>query len=178
VHVFCQGCGKQIEDSAQFCTVCGRPIEVVRIVPTAIQTLAAHARVLGILWAIYGGFQVLMAFWTVAMSRFYVSIFEDFVSRDPNFPASWVPFLRNILLGSAIFAFVGGAIAISAGWALLRRDASGRVTALVAAFLSLINIPLGTGLGIYTLIELLPVAARDNYVRLTAGPRGIPWREK
>jgi zinc transporter ZupT len=171
--VFCQGCGRQLDVSAQFCTECGRPTHAVSaaVVPTAIQTLAAHVRVLGVLWAIYGGFQVLMAFWTVAMSRFYVSMFEDFVSRDANFPASFIPSIRTIFIWSGIFAFVTGAIAGFAGWALLRRDPSGRVTALVAAFVSLISIPLGTGLGVYTLIEFLPASARDNYAQLASAQR-------
>ena len=170
--MFCQGCGRQIDDSAQFCTVCGRPVRVsAPLVPTAAQSLAAHVRVMGILWAIYGAFQVVMAFWTVAMSHFYVSMFETLVSRDPNFPTSFLPFLRTIFVWSGIFAFATGAIAAFAGWALLRREPSARVTALVAAFVSLISFPLGTGLGIYTLIEFLPASARDTYAQLTAAQR-------
>lgn len=171
--MFCQGCGKQLDDSARFCTVCGRPVQVApaAVVPTAVQTLAAHVRVLGILWAIYGAFQMIMAFWTVAMSRYYVSLFEEFFSRDPNFPQSMMPFVRDIMVWSGIFAFLIGAVAVFAGWALLRRDPSGRVTAIVAAFVSMISIPLGTGLGIYTLIEFLPAAARENYAVLTAPQR-------
>ena len=171
--MFCQGCGKQVDDSAQFCTACGRPVRAIPPppVPTGMQSLAAHIRVMGILWAIYGGFQVLMAFWTVAMSRFYISMFESFVSRDPSFPTSFLPFLRTIFIWSGIFAFITGAIAAFAGWALLRREPSARMTALVAAFVCLISFPLGTGLGIYTLIELLPASARENYAQLIAAPR-------
>src|SRR5271157_6050630 len=53
----------------------------------------------------------------------------------------------------------------SAGLALLAERRSGCTLALVAGFLSLSNIPLGTTLGIYTLVMLLPIAATQRYGR-------------
>src|ERR1700747_3537554 len=97
--VFCQGCGSQLDDSARFCTACGRHVQApAPVAPAPVQALAAQVRVLGILWAIYGGFQILMAFWTVSMSSLYLSVFQDIVSRDPNFPVSLAPFLRQIFI--------------------------------------------------------------------------------
>jgi hypothetical protein len=54
-----------------------------------------------------------------------------------------------IVLGilCSIFGFL-------AGWALLTNQRSGRILGLIAAFLSLSEIPCGTTLGIYTLIVL------------------------
>jgi hypothetical protein len=60
---------------------------------------------------------------------------------------------------------VCGIIGIMAGLALLAERRSGRTLALVAGFLSLSNIPLGTTLGIYTLVMLLPIAATQRYGR-------------
>ena len=51
---------------------------------------------------------------------------------------------------------VCGVLGIFAGWAHLTGQGFGRNLALVAAFLSLWEIPLGTTLGNYTLIVLLP----------------------
>jgi hypothetical protein len=42
-----------------------------------------------------------------------------------------------------------------AGWGLLERTQWGRIVAIIAAILSLIRIPLGTALGIATLIILI-----------------------
>jgi hypothetical protein len=56
-----------------------------------------------------------------------------------------------------------GILGLMAGLALLAERRSGRTVALVAGFLSLSNIPLGTTLGIYTLVMLLPIAATQRY---------------
>jgi uncharacterized membrane protein len=60
---------------------------------------------------------------------------------------------------------VCGILGLMAGLALLAEPRSGRMLALVAGFLSLSNVPLGTTLGIYTLIMLLPIAATQRYGR-------------
>ena len=50
---------------------------------------------------------------------------------------------------------VRSALALIAGWGLMERTQWGRVVAIVAAFISLIRIPIGTALGIWTLVTLL-----------------------
>jgi hypothetical protein len=56
-------------------------------------------------------------------------------------------------------AVVTGIIGIMAGLALIGGQRSGRTLGLIAGFLALSNIPLGTTLGIYTLIVLIPMRA-------------------
>jgi hypothetical protein len=60
---------------------------------------------------------------------------------------------------------VCGILGIIAGLALLAGNRSGRMLALIAGFLSLCNIPLGTTLGIYTLIVLLPMRTAQLHDR-------------
>jgi hypothetical protein len=55
-----------------------------------------------------------------------------------------------------VLSAVCGILGIIAGLALPAGNRSGRTLALVAGFLSLSNIPVGTTLGIYTLVVLLP----------------------
>lgn len=52
---------------------------------------------------------------------------------------------------------------IVAGIGLLQRKQWGRIIALVVGFFSLLNIPLGTALGIYTFIVLLPEPAARQF---------------
>jgi hypothetical protein len=52
-----------------------------------------------------------------------------------------------------------------AGPALLAGRQPGRTLALIAGFLSLSDIPLGTTLGIYALVVLLPTTAMQHYGR-------------
>jgi hypothetical protein len=121
---------------------------------------------MGILWAIYGGLELLIAIFAVTMARFYVSVVQSFLPPNANLPAAFFSFLRVVWLCTGIVAFIGGALSVLAGWTLLRREPCGRMMALVAAFVSLIRIPIGTALGVYTLVELLPASAREVYVQL------------
>jgi ABC-type spermidine/putrescine transport system permease subunit II len=59
-------------------------------------------------------------------------------------------------------------VGVIAGWGLLQRESWGRVLALIVAFVSLINVPLGTALGIYTLWVLLPADSEKDYLQQTA----------
>jgi len=52
------------------------------------------------------------------------------------------------------------------GIALLTRRPWGRVLALIAGFLSLVSIPFGTALGVYTLWTLLPATSAMEYTAL------------
>jgi uncharacterized membrane protein (DUF2068 family) len=53
------------------------------------------------------------------------------------------------------FLIVRTILALVAGWGLLERTQWGRVVAIVAAVFSLLKFPLGTALGIWTLVVLL-----------------------
>lgn len=162
-----------MEDAAQFCSACGRPMPANASAAghAALQTLAVHVRIMGMLWAIYGVFEIVMAFWTVTMSKVYLPVFQKILSSQANSPFSSPAAVRAVLTWSAIFALVTGALGLFAGWMLLRRERPGRAIALVAAFVCLIQIPIGTGLAIYTMVELLPASAREKYARLLAPER-------
>ena len=60
------------------------------------------------------------------------------------------------LLGSAV-------LSILAGWGLLERQLWARTLAIVLACFSLIKIPFGTALGIYTMWVLLPASSEQEY---------------
>jgi hypothetical protein len=62
-------------------------------------------------------------------------------------------------------SLVCGLLGFVAGLALLGGQRSGRKLALIAAVLSLSDIPLGITLGIYTLAELLPIRTMQLHSR-------------
>ena len=79
---------------------------------------------------------------------------------------------------SRYFSHAGSAFAFSgvtlgpqagffAGWGLLQRESWARILALVVGFLALLNVPLGTALGIYTLWVLLPGQSDQEYRALS-----------
>jgi hypothetical protein len=125
---------------------------------------SVDVRPLGICWVIYGILRLIMAVWLVSFSRTATVMFGALLARlDP------VPLMSDFhLLYSAavVLSAVCGLFALLAGLALLSggRSAGGpykslppatRMLSLIAGFLSLSNLPLGTTLGIYTLVVCL-----------------------
>jgi hypothetical protein len=75
------------------------------------------------------------------------------------------PFLSALGFGISALAIAG----IITGWGLMARSSWARMLAVVLGCISLIHIPLGTALGIYTLWVLLPADACSEYQRLASG---------
>lgn len=69
---------------------------------------------------------------------------------------------------SAIFGILAGSFGFWAAGALLRHQPNGRTLALVVAFISLLSTPFGTGLGVYTLVVLLPAKVDRTYRQMAA----------
>lgn len=170
--MFCQHCGTQIVAGNRFCTKCGQPIIVS---PAAVaprdpeQALQGHIRIIAVLWTVYSIFRILMAGWTIVFSRLFLPMWTQMIPPQANF--NFAPFLRmisGIYWFSGMFAVAVGVLGLWAAWSLWQRDPIGRTVAIIVAFISLISIPLGTALGVYTLVILLPDAAAQRYARLTA----------
>ena len=63
-------------------------------------------------------------------------------------------------------AVLFGLVDILVGWALLQREEWGRMLAIVMGVITILSFPVGTALGIYTLIILLPAQSEQEYRRL------------
>ena len=72
--------------------------------------------------------------------------------------------LGIIGLSVGSFLVVMGAPGLAAGYGLLKRRPWSRMLALVLGILNLINIPIGTVMGVYTLWVLLDDRAADYFV--------------
>ena len=122
---------------------------------------------MGILWAVYNGFRILMGAWTLALSRYMLPFMKNFMSRDTTpFPSPQM--FHVIFLYVFIYAAAEGFLGVIAAVGLLKHAPWARIVALIAAFVSLISIPFGTAVGIYTLIVLLPAASERNYRRFSS----------
>jgi hypothetical protein len=161
-----------MDDSAQFCPSCGRSAHAPSPSQSVadVQALAVHVRILGVLWAIYGAFEILTAFLSVGMPSVYFPMFQKMVG--PEAKTSLSPdALHTIFMWSEIFAFLAGALGLFSGWMLIRRERTGRAVALLAALVSLIQVPIGTAIALYTFIKLLSASAREKYAQFVATPR-------
>jgi len=91
-------------------------------------------------------------------------MFGALLSRVPN-PFALMDDFHIVYTGIVVVTFLCGVFGILAGLALLGNQRPARVLALLAAFLSVSEIPFGTTLGIYTLIALLPLRDVSSPIR-------------
>ncbi len=125
---------------------------------TVWRQLSHHLRILGICWLLYGFFCLIAALWLVFFTNTATVMFGALLNRvpDPFTMMSDFHFVYGVLI---VLSVVCGVLGVLAGLGLLAGQRFGNGIALIAAFLSLSCIPLGTTLGIYTLIILLPLSA-------------------
>ncbi len=82
-----------------------------------------------------------------------------------------VPIFRmmsGFYIVSGIWSILAAAVGFWAAWALLKHERPGRMIALVIGFVSLISIPFGTALGVYTLVIMLSKNAEQTYNAIVA----------
>ena len=123
------------------------------------QNASQHLRILGICWVAYGLIRLAIAVFLAFFANTATVMFGALLNRvpDPFTMMSIFHFFYGLLL---VFSVVCGIVGVLAGIALLSGARSGPSVATVAGFLSLSDIPLGTTLGIYTLIVFLAWSAR------------------
>jgi zinc-ribbon domain len=158
--MFCERCGEKLENNQAFCSRCGR--EVVGVVPgyPRRSRVQEHVRLLAIFWFALSALNVLGGIVLVTLANTFFVHFHGF--GDPDAPTA---FLHPLLTFVGIFVLAKAAVGLATGWGLLQREPWARVMALVLAFLSLMNVPLGTALGVYTLWVLLPAQSEEDYER-------------
>ncbi len=118
--------------------------------------LSRHRRGLGVCWLVYGILRLIMGIWLVMFSATATVMFGALLSRVAN-PFALMGDFHFVYAGVVVLSILCGLFGVLAGLALIADQNAGRTLALVAGFLSVSEIPLGTTLGIYTLIVLLPL---------------------
>jgi uncharacterized membrane protein len=108
---------------------------------------------------VYGILRIAMAVILAISSGTATVMFGALLVRVAD-PFSLMTLFHVTYLFVIILSGIGGAIGILAGLALMGGGAYGRTLALIAAILSVCEIPIGTTLGIFTLVALLPETSR------------------
>jgi hypothetical protein len=99
-----------------------------------------HVKILGWLWITNGVLTILIAIPGLIIVNLNI----------PNAQDSWL-----ITIGSLLCCFIPGILVdVAAGYGLLNFKGWGRILAIFLAILNLIMFPIGTALGIYTLVIL------------------------
>ena len=131
---------------------------------SAADNLSGHRRTLGVCWVAYGILRLIMGICLVLFSGTATVMFGALLSRAPN-PFALMDYFHIVYVCLVILTFLCGLFGLLAGLALLANQRPARMLALLAAFLSVSELPLGTTLGIYTLIVLLPLRSDSPPIR-------------
>ena len=173
----CPTCGVQVEPGLRFCAKCGAqmpappPAYGAYPPPVYVSRVRRHLQTLGVLWCVYGVFRLVQGL--IAMTFLRAFTMHAFSGDWPFWayyhgpsPAPWMHVMVPVI---ATVTVVWTAGALLAGYSLLTRRPWGRVLAIVVAILSLIKIPFGTALGIYTLWVLASGVSGMEYEEIAAG---------
>ena len=119
-------------------------------------TAREHARLLGLLFWIYVGIQiVLMIFSFIFMTAMFGRITAEFLKMprgaDAVNPEMFVGIMGVAMVFAIIIAIVVLIPKVVAGYGLRNDKSWSKVWAIVASILALLSFPLGTALGIYGL---------------------------
>ncbi|MGA2300590.1 MAG: hypothetical protein ABSG77_07845 [Candidatus Acidiferrum sp.] len=131
---------------------------------SAAGNLSGQRRILGVCWLVYGVLRLLMGICLVLFSGTATVMFGALLDRVPN-PFALMNDFHIVYAGIVVLAVLCGVFGVLAGLALLANQRPARTLALLAAFLSVSEIPFGTTLGIYSLIALLPLRGVSPAIR-------------
>jgi hypothetical protein len=178
--MFCSVCGGTLVAGQAFCPQCGRPVAAaapvspVPPIPLAavpgfqfeLNNFAGKIRALSVVWFIYGGLSLVLAFAGLAFANaFFQGRFDNWM-HGPMPPIWFGPAFIHLIW---VVVIVRTGLALIAGWGLMEHAPWGRIVAIVAAIINLIKFPFGTALGIWTLVMLLGYRNSTLYDQLPQG---------
>jgi hypothetical protein len=159
--MYCDRCGAAVQAEQRFCSNCGRDFTGVatqyRSGPNRVQE---HIRLVGILWLALSMINAIGGAVLLILGNTLFPHLNELPGTPSDIPTG---FLSSLFCTLGILVLAKAAAGFFAGWGLLQRERWARTLTLVLSFLALLNIPLGTALGIYSLWVLLPEDSEREY---------------
>lgn len=159
--MFCDRCGTELQAGQRFCGSCGKAIGVSVVPQPNDGRVNRHIQILAVLWLAASALNLIGG---VVMFVLGGTLFGRM--RGLEMPSAVSGFLHGLFFALGILVLLKALAGFIAGWGLLERQPWARTLTLVLGFVSLLNIPLGTALGIYTIWVLLAPQADEEYRRL------------
>jgi hypothetical protein len=116
-------------------------------------------RGLGTCWIVYGALRLGIAVWLVGFTQQATVMFGATLVEVAR-PENLMSMFHIFYLFAIVLSAVSGVVGLLAGLALLAGQRAGRMLAIIAAFLSLSELPIGITLAVYTLLALFPRGER------------------
>lgn len=161
--MYCNSCGANVPPGSRFCPMCSRPVEGVVPVPPE-RRIASHLTLLGSLWIAYS---LLAVFGAMVLFILNKTLFAALEARGQLGPEGG--FLRPLFAMLGLLVLCKGVFCFISGIGLLTKQPWARILALVMGCISLLNIPFGTALGVYTIWVLLGENGEQEYRALSSG---------
>jgi hypothetical protein len=128
--------------------------------------VATHIKVIAVLFLVCGGMLVALAFFLPAILGLVAAFVHESGDPDANV-ASKVLGLTGAAL--SIFFAVIAVPFVATGWGMLKLQPWSRIAGIVLGALLLIEIPIGTAIGIYALVILFRKDAEAVFTVNSAG---------
>ncbi len=158
--MFCNHCGSVLPAGATFCPNCQAQAILVGERKPKVQS---QLTLLTALWFAMGALRLLGALALFGIA----SIILPVIARQQPQPIPF--FVPTLMTGLGTLVALVAVLSLAVGWGLYQRAPWARMLALVMAFFSLLSIPLGTALGIYTLVVLLPAESEAEWRGIAQG---------
>jgi hypothetical protein len=161
--MYCSGCGIALAQGQLVCPRCGRgaaaPAPAIPGYEVQLASFSSQLCALSTVWFIYAGLSLalgvaVMVFANAVLAGHFGSWLHG-QGADGDWPFAHLWLGAFFLRFAWVFIIGRATLAFAAGWGLRTRAPWGRIVAIIAAFLSLRRFPLGTALGIWTLIMML-----------------------
>jgi hypothetical protein len=156
--MFCDRCGAPLQPNQRFCGQCGRDFSgtPASLAPSRVRE---HIRFIAILWLALSVLNVIAGFVLLVVSTMLFPHLHE-MGAPPQVPTDFLTTLLGVI---AVAVLAKAAAGLLAGWGLYQREPWARMLTIVLSFVALLNFPLGTALGIYSLWVLLPVQSERDY---------------
>ncbi len=124
-------------------------------------TAKEHNKIIGILHLVEGGLQI---FGAIILAIFLLG-FGFYLKTGNSFQDAewWGNLLFIIAIALALLSFLLAFVNLIAGWKMLKEKSGARTWGIVASIICLLNIPLGTIIGAYSLWFLFGVEGKEMY---------------
>jgi hypothetical protein len=162
--MFCDGCGKEMQAGQLYCSSCGKRSPTSVFPQQALSKVARHLPVLSVFWLVYSAFTLIGAGVLFVLAMTIFGPLGGHFQPPPDVP---VGFLHVLFIFLGTLVLIKAIASLAAGIGLLQRQPWARSLVMVLAFISLLNPPFGTALGIYTIWVLMSPKAAEEYQRLS-----------
>jgi len=160
--MFCDRCGAALQPDQRFCGQCGKDFAAVVRQQAAHgpNRVQEHIRFIAVLWLALAVIEIIGATVLLILGNVLFPHINELPGAPPDVPAG---FLSSLFCAIGVAILIKAGASFLAGWGLLQRERWARILTLVLSFLALLNFPLGTALGVYSLWVLLPQESEREY---------------